>query len=186
MIRLGSAILLVAMLLTGTRSPAAAGQTDPRLSTLFGQLQSTTDRNVARGLESEIWRLWTDAGSVPANRLMTAGIRAMNSGELDAALGLFNELVGIRPNFAEGWNKRATVFYLMTSYGASMRDIARTLELEPRHFGALSGLGLINQAVGRLELAIRAFEKALEIHPHLPELRDKIREMKKNLRGKNI
>ncbi|MDG2033367.1 MAG: hypothetical protein P8J29_05475 [Rhodospirillales bacterium] len=99
---------------------------------------------------------------------MTAGILAMNSGKLDAALVLFDELVGLKPDFAEGWNKRATVFYPMTSYGASMRDIARTLELEPRHFGALSGFGLINQAIGRPEVAVMALEKALENHPHLP------------------
>ena len=102
---------------------------------------------------------------------------AMNSGKLDAALALFDELVGLKPNFAEGWNKRAMVFYLMTSYGASMRDIARSLELEPRHFGALSGLGLINQAIGRPEVAIMAFEKASENYPHLPTWGENIREM---------
>ena len=184
--RWGSVILFVAMLLTGTMCPATAGQTHPRLSYLFGQLQSTTDHNAARALEAEIWRIWTDAGSAAANRLMTAGILAMNSGKLDAALELFDELVVLKPNLAEGWNKRATVFYLMTSYGASMRDIARTLELEPRHFGAFSGLGLINQAIGRPVVAIRAFERALKIHPHLPALRDKIREMKKVYEAKKF
>jgi tetratricopeptide (TPR) repeat protein len=90
------------------------------------------------------------------------------------------------PSFAEGWNKRATVYYLMGDFKASVGDIEHTLELEPRHFGALSGLGLIYMNMGKDQAALRAFRKTLEINPHLPAIRERADELAKKLKGEPI
>ena len=88
------------------------------------------------------------------------------------------------PDFSEGWNKRATVYFLMKKFDQSVKDIAQTLRLEPRHFGALSGLGLINQAIGQTGAAIKAYEQALGLNPHLFGLKEKIERLKKLLYGR--
>jgi len=105
---------------------------------------------------------------------------------LGIALDKFNEVIQLAPDLAEGWNKRATIFYLMKKFDRSVKDIAQTLKLEPRHFGALSGLGLINQVIGQTNAAIKAFEQALDINPHLSSLKDKVTKMKKIKFGRKI
>ena len=115
---------------------------------------------------------------------MLAGIALMNHGQLEGALEKFNEVILLAPDFAEGWNKRATVFYLMKKFDHSVIDIAQTLKLEPRHFGAFSGLGLINQAIGQTRAAIKAYQQALGLNPHLFGLKEKIERMKKKLYGR--
>ena len=99
--------------------------------------------------------------------LMQQGMGAMTRGDNPAALRSFDQIVKIAPNFAEGWNKRATVHYLLGNYGESLRDIDETLKLEPRHFGALSGRGLVYIELDEEELALHSFEAALQIHPLL-------------------
>ena len=115
---------------------------------------------------------------------MLIGITLMNDGQLEAAKKKFSEVIRLAPNFAEGWNKRATVYYLMNKFDRSVKDIAQTLRLEPRHFGALSGLGLINQAIGQTGAAIKAYEQALDLNPHLFGLKEKIERMKRILYGR--
>jgi tetratricopeptide (TPR) repeat protein len=107
----------------------------------------------------------------------------MNAGQLKDARQAFNEIVEMAPGFAEGWNKRATIHYLLKDYSASVKDIAQTLRLEPKHFGALSGLGLINAALGRHQAAVKAFEQALIIHPHMRGARQHIKILKEHLKG---
>jgi tetratricopeptide (TPR) repeat protein len=99
------------------------------------------------------------------------------------ALEYFDRLVEHAPGFAEGWNKRATVYYLMENYEASVLDIERTLELEPRHFGALSGLGMIYDAIGEPAAALRSFEAAVAINPHLDGARQRIEALRRELAG---
>ena len=118
---------------------------------------------------------------------MQLGIQAMNSGKLRQTLKAFNKVVEIEPNFAEGWNKRATIYYLLQEYTASVKDIAQTLRLEPRHFGALFGLSLINAALGRHQAALKAFEQAKFIHPHISGVQQHIKLLKEFLKGeKNL
>jgi len=175
--------LFVLSLFLGSAAPADAGQDDQRLDVLFKRLQNTSDQNEARSIETTIWQIWIEAKTDNLNQLMRTGIAAMNAGRLSDALRVFDKLVEVAPTFAEGWNKRATVYYLMKSFDASVNDIAQTLKLEPRHFGALSGLGLINQAIGRTAAAIKAYEQALEVNPHLLGLREKVKVMKEALKG---
>jgi tetratricopeptide (TPR) repeat protein len=166
--------------------PALADQTDPRLDQLFAELKTTPDGPDARGLETQIWSIWMRSGDEEVNRLLEAGDLAMQASQYDAALAAFNKVVEKAPDFAEGWNKRATLFYLMGNYPASLADIARTLKLEPRHFGALSGLGLVEVQLDRLEEALAAFEKALAIDPHLDSARSNAEQLRQQIQQRQI
>ncbi len=162
---------------------AAAGQDDARLDRLFAGLKAAPSAGDAQAIEQTIWRLWTHAGIKKVDAEMAAGALAMAVGEFKAAFRSFDAVVKMAPDFAEGWNKRATVEYLMGDFDASVGDIERTLALEPRHFGALSGLGLIYLAIGKERAAIRAFEGALAIHPYLPGTRARIKRLRRKLEG---
>ncbi len=161
---------------------ASAGQNDPRLDDLFDALRASSSEFAAEAVEAEIWALWTRAGDREIDRLMAAGMAAMAADRFRLALGAFDKVIERAPDFAEGWNKRATAHYLSGDYHASVADVEQTLALEPRHFGALTGLGLIALELGEDERALDAFEAALDIHPwldgrdsHISELRDKVR-----------
>lgn len=166
--------------------PAVAAQDDPRLDALFATLRSSEDAAEAQDVEQVIWQVWLESGDAKIDRMMVLGLRAMSVQDFASALGVFDEIVRLAPNFAEGWNKRATVNYLLGNNEASAADIARTLELEPRHFGALSGLGLVRLAQGDEEAALEAFEAALKIHPHLPGAETHIKELRERVKGKRI
>ena len=112
--------------------------------------------------------IWHESGREDVDRLMEAGIEEMGSGRLRESIATFARIVGLAPEFAEGWNKRATAYYLAGELDASIRDVERTLALEPRHFGALSGLGLIYLARDDELGALRAFEATLKVHPRAP------------------
>lgn len=142
-----------------------ADQNDPRLNELFLIIQQTESATVASNAESKIWEIWVRHDDRQTQQRLGEGIVAMD-GNPRKALSIFNEIVEEVPDFAEGWNKRATLYYLFGDYAASERDIEKTLALEPRHFGALSGLGLVYLAQGEYAKAISAFEAVLFIHPH--------------------
>ncbi len=171
--RLGAASLI--LVLWGT--VAMADQRDPRLAPLFDRLRTTDDVREAERVEQLIWQVWTGAGDEELDALMARGVRAMNAGDPRAALAAFDALVDAAPDFAEGWNKRATVYWLVGDHAASVKDIAATLALEPRHFGALSGLAMIHEAHGRAFEAMEALEQVRGIHPHLPHLAERIQRL---------
>jgi len=166
--------------------PVGGSQTDERLDTLFGRLKTTDNNAEGAGLTQLIWEIWHQSDNDIVNDLMSEGIGEMSVRNYERALTVFNEVVEIAPDFAEGWNKRATVYYLMGKYKASIRDIERTLALEPRHFGALSGLGLIFLAVGNDGAALEAFEAALKVNPHMPGPRTNAEELRQRLRSKSF
>ena len=180
------AVLVAAGSLLGTVAPAAADQTDKRLNRLFAELKATKDEDQAGRLTGFIWRIWRRTKNNAASIAMSRGITAMSLRQYGKALAAFDKVVRIAPDFAEGWNKRATVYYLMDKYEASVRDIARTLKLEPRHFGAMSGLGLIYLQLGRDKAALGAFSRALRINPHLRNARQQVRRLRKKLGGEPI
>jgi len=172
-VQLGAATLI--LVLWGTA--IMADQRDPRLAPLFDRLRSTDDPREASVVEQFIWELWTLSGDEKLDALMTRGLRALNDGNQRAALAAFDALVDAAPDFAEGWNKRATVHWLLGNLDESVDDIAATLSLEPRHFGALSGLAMIREAQGRAFEAMEALEKVRVIHPNLPQLANRIQQL---------
>ena len=141
--------------------PVGGSQTDERLDTIFSRIKTTDSTAEGAALAELTWEIWLQSDNDNVNELMSKGIEEMSVRNYQAALTAFNKIVEIDPEFAEGWNKRATVYYLMGEYEASISDIQRTLTLEPRHFGALSGLGLISFAIGNESAALNAFEAAL-------------------------
>jgi len=167
-------------------SPVGGSQTDERLDTLFGRLKTTDNNAEGADLTQLIWEIWHQSDNDIVNGLMSEGIGEMSVRNYERALTVFNEVVEIDPDFAEGWNKRATVYYLMGKYQASLRDIERTLALEPRHFGALSGLGLVFLAIGNDGAALKAFEAALKVNPHMPGPRTNAQELRQRQRSESF
>jgi tetratricopeptide (TPR) repeat protein len=178
-----TAFIALAALAAG---PARAGQNDPRLPRLFVALKSTQSPGWARTIEDEIAHIWGESGDPTTQQLMEKGLTAMAEDEDEAALTAFDAVVAHAADFAKGWNKRATVEYLLGDYKASMADIAHVLQLEPRHFGALAGLGQVELALGDRAAALQAFSDALAIDPHLQDVADMVGELKKELLGKAI
>ena len=160
-------LLLALTVLFCISAPAMSDQNDERLADLFEQLQSESEQKVGDSITDEIWNIWRESTDQDVNALMHSGIIAMSEGQLVRAVGIFDEVVRIAPDFAEGWNKRATVYFFLQEFEKSASDVRKTLELEPRHFGATAGLGLIFMQLNYFESAIKAFESALDINPHL-------------------
>ena len=158
-------LFLTGFLLAG--SLAHARQDDPKLDELFSRLAETQNSAEAKSIEQRIWQIWLTSGSDTIDFLMLQGVSYMGRGELAKALTLFTTVVKVDPGYSEGWNKRATVLFLIGEYDSSMEDIAKVLELEPRHFGALSGLGQIFELREREAGALSAYEKAVTLNPHL-------------------
>jgi len=165
---------------------ARADQNDGRLENLFVRLLEAPGPGEAQRVEGRIWTIWLQSDDGAVQALMRDGLQAMQSGDYPRALSKFDQMVLIAPNFAEGWNKRATVHYLMGNYAKSLADIAKTLELEPRHFGALSGRGLVYVELEDERRALKAFEAALAIHPNLTSAAINAAQLRKILRDRQI
>ncbi len=155
---------LVAGLIWGS---AAADQNDPRLDVLFGRLQAAASPLEASMVEARIWSTWLESESPTVALLMRRALETLSLNRYQDSLDVLSKIVEIAPDYAEGWNKRATVHYLLGNYPESLHDIERTLKLEPRHFGALSGRGLVLLELDEQAGALEAFESALEVHPKL-------------------
>ena len=161
--------------------PAAARQDDPRLDALFAALGAEEAPPDLARVEREIWTIWLESGDPGLDAAMAEGIRAMGAGEHAAALAAFDALVEAAPDFAEGWNKRATLYWLMGDFEASAADVDRVLALEPRHFGALSGLAMIRMAQNRLPEAHDALRRLLAVHPHAESARRRFESLGRRL-----
>ena len=181
-------VCLLALSLTTIAGSARADQDDARLDGLFARLQETADTVEARSLEQRIWSIWYryDGAERAIPRLMLEGNLATRANDLDRAETLYGRVTELDPDFAEGWNRRATIRWMSGDFAGSVADIQRTLALEPRHFGALSGLGQIYSELGEAERAVAAFEAALEINPHMPGARANIDLLQSQIEGDPI
>ena len=155
------------------------------LDALFLQLADPDNENWER-TQNQINTLWHQSGSDSMDLLAQRADKAIEAKDYDTALSHLNDLVRLAPNFAEGWNKRATLHYLRDDYGASLEDIARTLAIEPRHFGALSGLGVILERLGDEAAALEALRRASALHPHLEGTDDRIKRLAKEVEGEKL
>ena len=180
---------LTALTALGVLALSGAGlarQEDPRLDSLFAELQTASTSGQVSLIEGAIWQVWGQSGKATVDLFFSQGVRAMSSRQLDAALEFFDNIVELDPDFAEGWNKRATVYFMMGDYAASIADVERTLALEPRHFGALSGLGMIYLRLDDPAGALDAFRRALEVHPHLGGARFEVDRLEEIVEGQGI
>ena len=166
-------IFIVSISLLFASKIALADQNDPRLNNLFKKLNETENQDEIRDLISDIWNIWYEVDDPKVIEYFEKGIQAMNLRNYPLAIRFFNNLIEEDPNFAEGWNKRATVHFMMGNFDQSMQDIIKTLELEPRHFGALDGMGLIFIHQGQFQQAIDVYDKMLEIFPFSLKTMDK-------------
>ena len=166
-------ILIVSISLLFASKIALADQNDPRLNNLFKKLNETENQDEIRDLISDIWNIWYEVDDPKVIEYFEKGIQAMNLRNYPLAIRFFNNLIEEDPNFAEGWNKRATVHFMMGNFDQSMQDIIKTLELEPRHFGALDGMGLIFIHQGQFQQALDVYDKMLEIFPFSVKTMDK-------------
>ncbi|MEM9104035.1 MAG: tetratricopeptide repeat protein, partial [Pseudomonadota bacterium] len=158
---------------------------EARLDALFDELSDPENSNW-EATQNQIRRAWNQSGSDSMDLLARRADQAMEAEDLDTALIHLNDLTRLAPDFAEGWNKRATVYFMRGDYGPSLEDIARTLRLEPRHFGALSGLGIILDRVGDKEGALEAYRRAAKLHPHLPGVQEGIKKLTPEVDGQRL
>lgn len=181
-------LLMVMLICVGMTGRVSAQDTDrdQALDRLFDVLAVTANAEQASEVERAIWTLWfvyDGDRAARVNLLMRVGERAMGRRDLDGALAAFDEVVDLAPAYAEGWNRRATARYLDGDYTGSIADIQAVLALEPRHFGALSGLGLCLVALEAFPEAVAAFEAALEVNPHMQGTREQLETLRRELAG---
>jgi tetratricopeptide (TPR) repeat protein len=153
---------------------------------LFGALKAAPNADAAKAVEGRIWALWMISPSDTATLLMSRVRRAVEVKNLDLAVQLLDSIVVLRPDYAEAWNRRATLHYLRKDFTRSLEDIRQTLAREPRHFGALAGLGLIMQELGEDKRALEVYRKAIEVNPHMPRIPDLIKSLTEKVEGREI
>ena len=156
------------------------------LDFLFGALKVAPDDVTAKAIEERIWAVWTLSRSDTANLLMTRVKTAIEQKDLDLAIELLNAIVKIKPDYVEAWNRRATIYYMRKDYGHSLADIREVLRREPRHFGALSGMGLILQDIGDDKQALEVYRRALSVYPRLQRIPDLVKTLQDKVEGRDI
>lgn len=175
--------IVATLLVLSLTAPLRADEA--RLDDLFQQLQTATDEE-AGAITNNIWMEWSKSGSAAMDLLLKRGHDAMNAGFPMVAIEHFTALIDHDPNFAEGYNARATAYFQTGDLGPSIADLARTLTLNPRHFGALSGLGMIFEQLDEPEKALEVYQAALAINPHLPDVRDAVKRLEISVGGQNL
>jgi len=163
----GRFLVVLAICLTAITGNSRA---DPSRDALFDALKAAPSESEAKAIENEIWQSWIQAAPTPEvqEKLETA-MRKRGEYDFQGAKDILDEVILEAPDYAEGWNQRAFVLFLQGNYEASLEDIDRTLQLEPRHFGALSGKAMILMTQGRVQLGQDTLREAVEIHPYLQE-----------------
>ncbi len=177
---------LMALVLVCGSAPSWSDQNNPELDELFRLLHEVTSPAEASVLTRQIWQNWYQSDNKEVEALMRQGEISMRTGKLEQAVEIYSRVIDIDPGFAEGWNRRATVYYMMGRYQSSTADVVETLKLEPRHFGALSGQGMIYTQLRKIDLALEYYERALEVNPHMTGVRISIEAIRKYLQKEVI
>lgn len=153
-----------------------------RLDDLFMRLQDADPEDWIE-IEGDIQFIWGHSGSDSMDMLLERGLQAMMDGEFPKAIEHLSALIDHAPDFAEGWNTRATAYYMMDEYGLSIEDLRQTLARNPRHFGALAGLGMIFEELDNPEGALQAYLAAQAVHPHLSNINEAVIRLSQELTG---
>jgi tetratricopeptide (TPR) repeat protein len=156
------------------------------LDTLFDALKVAPNAESAKAIEERIWALWIVSGSDTCNLLMGRAKLAADEKDYDLAIKLLNAVIELKPDYVEGWNRRATIYYLKKDYAHSIADIREVLTREPRHFGALSGLGLILQEIGDDKHALEAYRRVLAIDPRQEHVAETVKSLSEKVEGRGI
>jgi tetratricopeptide (TPR) repeat protein len=156
------------------------------LDFLFGALKAAPDPESAKAVENRILTLWQVSGSDTADLLMTRVRQAVEAKDIELGIKLLDSIVELQPDYVEGWNRRATLHFMQKDFGASLADLRQALAREPRHFGALVGLGMILQEIGEEKMALQVFRRARELHPHLPRVEELINGLVEKVEGRDI
>ena len=147
------------------------------LPALFRQLRDSDD--LVRALtENSIWQTWSRSGDAKVDALFKVGVEQMTQGRTEAAIDTFTEIIRRKPDFAEGWNKRATIYFLVGDYDKSLADCDEVIKRNPQHWGALSGYGQIYVQLDRPEEALTYFQRALAVNPNLQNVENMIQQLK--------
>jgi tetratricopeptide (TPR) repeat protein len=181
-------LVLTVMLALGCCFPLIgfADQTDQRLDGLFQTLQTSQDATALGEAEATIWEIWYESGEDDIDALMLEAAQLVRRGDLADAELIYSRIIEAMPQFSEGWNRRATVRFYQNDYAGSLDDIEQTLKLEPRHFGAIWGLGMILGSQRDYQRAINAFEMLLEIKPNAGDARPRIELLKQELARESV
>lgn len=172
--------------------PSASSSRLPRndrtqnLDFLFGALKVAPNEESAKAISDRIWGVWLGAGGDTTNLLISRVRAAIESKDLDLALQLLDKMIEFKPEYAEGWNQRATVFYMKKDYTRALRDLAQVLSHEPRHFGALFGVGVIMQEFGDDRRALEVYRRALELDPHMKRVSELVKTLAEKVEGRDI
>lgn len=165
---------------------ASAAERAARLDRLFDRLATAESAEDAKRYEASIDEIWSHSGSDTADLLTLRAVDLVAGEDQDGALKLLGAALEVKPDFAEGWNKRATLYFLKGDYAGAMVSIRETLRHEPRHYGAWAGLGRILQQTGDDRRALDAYRRALALHPYLEGLKDEVEEIAHKLRGDTL
>ena len=159
-------IILITLLISSINFNAYSDQNDPRLKTLFSDLKLIKNEANASSTIDKIWSIWSSTNDNKVQQKFNLGNQHMKKGQFAESINIFSEIIDLEPNFAEAWNKRATLYYIVGDYEKSINDITKTLELEPKHFGALDGLAEIYFLQDQFYKAEQIYKRILEILPY--------------------
>jgi tetratricopeptide (TPR) repeat protein len=162
------------------------GDRTQNLDFLFEALKVAPDETSAKAIKDRIWALWLASGGDTANLLMSRVRTAIEAKDLDLAIKLLDAIIDFKPDYIEGWDRRATIYYMKKEYARAVADIAQVLAREPRHFGALYGLGLIMQEFGDDKRALDIYRRVLAIDPHLQHIPDLVKSLTEKIEGRDI
>ena len=166
--------------------PKVGGDKSKNVDFLFGALKAAPDEASARHVEARIWAAWTQTPSDTVALLMVRSKAAMDAHQTEVASKLLDAVIKLKPDYTEAWNRRATLYYLQNDYGRALADIQQVLVREPRHFGALAGLGMIMQDLGEDKRALEAFRKALDVDPYLEKVPELVKTLSEKVEGRDI
>lgn len=166
--------------------PDGAADRKALLADLYQRLSRAEDVESSRVVASAIEKLWLRSGSDTVDLLMSRVGKLMEDEEFDVALKLLDSIIEIAPDYSEGWTRRAAVFFVRKDFGKSLEDLRQALALDPSHYKAIQGLGLLMQELGDKEAALKAFRRVLKVHPHLEEARQAERELSRDVEGQGI
>ena len=165
---------------------APKGDRGRNIDFLFDALKAAPDAEIAKQVENRIWAIWLASGSDTADLLMSRVKAAIEGKDARLAIQLLGSIIEIKPDYIEAWNRRATLFFALKDYGRAMADIQEVLNREPRHFGALAGLGMILEEVGENKQALEAYRKALAVNPHMQKIPEQVKALSEKFEGRDI